>query len=109
MGDGAIMTIEAIEKPEVKEAIPVEPPTVINAEYISCEKCHKITDTIKHFSDDSIQIIQNGKTLIKGLKVGTGCNIIVTCPAGHQINALTGKLNRPKPQVEENKETENEK
>ena len=50
---------------------------------IFCDKCHKLAATIKE-SDDKVEVIQGGKTLIN-LSKQSGSNISVRCPAGHNV------------------------
>lgn len=50
---------------------------------IYCDKCHKLTATLKE-SDDNVEVIQGGKTLIK-LSKQSGSNISVRCPSGHNV------------------------
>lgn len=50
---------------------------------IFCTKCHKLAATIKE-SDDKVEVIQGGKTLIN-LSKQSGSNISVRCPSGHNV------------------------
>lgn len=50
---------------------------------VFCRKCHQVAATIKT-KDGKVKVMQGGKSMIT-LSEGSGSNISVRCPNGHNV------------------------
>jgi len=66
------------------EALPVSK-IVADTFCKSCPSCHKVVAYIVQYEDGSIKIVQNGKTLIDGIKAKS---INLVCPSGHRVKVV---------------------
>jgi hypothetical protein len=58
-----------------------------------CKKCKQVAGSVYLYDNSTISVVQNGRTIINGLRISATLvpNIIISCPSGHKINAMTGE------------------
>jgi len=76
---------EKLRDSEVTAYIPDK--STVKSQLAYCPICHKLSAFVTKKADGSVSVIQNGQTLINGIRCK---NIVVACPAGHKVKVCCG-------------------
>lgn len=78
-------TEDTPDTPETLEEVSTSTKTAVDTMLKYCPTCHQLVAFLTKYSDGSVKIVQNGKTLIDGIICKS---IVLTCPAGHKVKVV---------------------